>query len=131
MENNWPIVFVGTTSLRAVESFFRHIFQNLNYEEFNKQLANKNLTQVLMPYADKWFQTKLFIYPKNKFETVKPFIGNGIITNFHQPCSTLAMLIAALMGYEFWQRFYSHAIEKRYRFLSYGDSSLLIFGESN
>lgn len=131
LENNWPIVFIGTTSLRAVESFFRHIFQNLNYAEFNKNLLGKNLSKILLPYANKWLQTKLFIYPKNKLDIVKPFIGNAIITNFHQPCSTLAMLIAALMGYEFWQKFYAHAIENRYRFLSYGDSSLLIFGENN
>lgn len=131
LENDWPIVFIGTTALRSVESFFRMIFSNLNYTEFKLLLNEKKLRNYLMPFADKWYSTNLFIYPKNKTEKIKPFVGHGIITNFHQPCSTLVMLISALMGYEFWQEFYKHAIAQQYRFLSYGDSSLLIFGAND
>lgn len=131
LENDWPIVFIGTTALRSVESFFRMIFSNLNYAEFKLLLNEKKLRNYLMPFADKWYSTNLFIYPKNKTEKIKPFVGHGIITNFHQPCSTLVMLISALMGYEFWREFYKHAIAQQYRFLSYGDSSLLIFGAND
>ena len=105
--NNWPIIYVGTTSLRAVESFFRNHLDKL--------------------VVDTWLPTKLFLYPKRKDERITPCVGNAILTNFHQPESTLAMLVAALMGYDFWKEFYSYAIDKKYRFFSYGDSSLLIF----
>lgn len=131
LENDWPIVFVGTTALRAVESFFRKVFPNLNYQKFQSALVNKTLRSDLLSYSNAWHETKLFIYPAHENDLVKPFIGSGIITNFHQPCSTLAMLISALMGYNFWRDFYSHAIAQRYRFLSYGDSSLLIFGAND
>lgn len=106
-KNNWPIIYVGTTSLRAVESFFRNTIENQK--------------------VDTWLPTKLFLYPQGKDDKIKPSVGNAIITNFHQPESTLAMLVAALMGYNFWKEFYMHAIENKYRFFSYGDSSLLIF----
>jgi S-adenosylmethionine:tRNA ribosyltransferase-isomerase len=49
----------------------------------------------------------------------------GIVTNFHQPKSTLLLLISAWMG-EKWKEVYSYALENRFRFLSYGDSSLLL-----
>jgi S-adenosylmethionine:tRNA ribosyltransferase-isomerase len=48
------------------------------------------------------------------------------MTNFHLPKSTLMMLVSALMGQERVRRIYAHAVESRYRFFSYGDSSLLI-----
>jgi S-adenosylmethionine:tRNA ribosyltransferase-isomerase len=51
-------------------------------------------------------------------------IPSGIITNFHQPQSTLLLLIAAFIG-EDWRKVYQHALNNDYRFLSYGDSSLL------
>jgi S-adenosylmethionine:tRNA ribosyltransferase-isomerase len=49
---------------------------------------------------------------------------DGIITNFHQPESTLLLLIAALIG-ENWRKVYEYALENNFRFLSYGDGSLL------
>ena len=51
---------------------------------------------------------------------------DGIITNFHQPGSTLLMLISSGIG-ENWRKIYAHALANNYRFLSYGDSSLLYF----
>ena len=50
---------------------------------------------------------------------------DAIITNFHQPKSTLLLLISALIG-DNWRQVYQHAIEHNYRFLSYGDASLLL-----
>ena len=64
-------------------------------------------------------ETGLLIAPGYRFKLV-----DGIITNFHQPGSTLLLLIAAFTG-EDWKKVYSSALEHNYRFLSYGDSSLL------
>ena len=65
-------------------------------------------------------ETEIFIFPSYQFKLCK-----GIITNYHQPESTLILLIAALIG-EDWRKIYKEAITKDYRFLSYGDSSLLL-----
>ncbi|HLK97000.1 MAG TPA: S-adenosylmethionine:tRNA ribosyltransferase-isomerase, partial [Hymenobacter sp.] len=64
--------------------------------------------------------TQLLIAPGYQFR-----IAQGLITNFHQPESTLLLLVAALLGPD-WQRVYEHALANGYRFLSYGDSSLLL-----
>jgi S-adenosylmethionine:tRNA ribosyltransferase-isomerase len=50
-------------------------------------------------------------------------ICNGLVTNFHQPKSTLLLIIAAITG-DGWKKVYNHALENDYRFLSYGDGSL-------
>jgi S-adenosylmethionine:tRNA ribosyltransferase-isomerase len=63
--------------------------------------------------------TKIMIIPGYKFK-----VCNSLITNFHQPKSTLLMLVSAFIG-EDWKKVYAHALNKNYRFLSYGDSSLL------
>ncbi len=127
LKNNWPIFFVGTTALRSIESFLRLVFPQYSYAEI-QECAKKNLfLDRVSQYQEQWQKTKLFIYPTNLTEQILPKIGQGIVTNFHQPESTLCMLVAALMGSDFWEEFYNHAIEKKYRFLSYGDSSLLLF----
>jgi S-adenosylmethionine:tRNA ribosyltransferase-isomerase len=64
-------------------------------------------------------QTQMMIIPGYRFRIVK-----GIITNFHQPKSTLLLLIAALIG-DKWKEIYQFALNHNYRFLSYGDSCLL------
>jgi S-adenosylmethionine:tRNA ribosyltransferase-isomerase len=64
-------------------------------------------------------QTEIFIFPGYTFRMIE-----GLITNFHQPGSTLVLLIATILG-EDWKRVYGEALAKDYRFLSYGDSSLL------
>jgi S-adenosylmethionine:tRNA ribosyltransferase-isomerase len=66
------------------------------------------------------FFTKLYLMPGYIFRLV-----GGLITNFHQPKSTLLVLISAFVG-EDWKKIYNEALEKNYRFLSYGDSSLLL-----
>ena len=55
-----------------------------------------------------------------------PRIAKGLITNFHQPSSTLLLLVAALIGND-WRKVYDYALENDFRFLSYGDGSLLWF----
>ena len=91
------VVAVGTTSMRALES------------------ASQS-GQLVAGSAD----TRLFITPGYRFHTV-----NRLITNFHLPKSTLLMLVSAFAGYDTMRRAYRHAIERRYRFFSYGDAMLL------
>ena len=64
--------------------------------------------------------TEIFIMPGYKFR-----VCNGLISNFHQPGSTLLLLVSAFIG-EDWQKLYEHALNNDYRFLSYGDSSILL-----
>jgi S-adenosylmethionine:tRNA ribosyltransferase-isomerase len=68
-------------------------------------------------------ETDIFIRPGHVFRGI-----DGLITNFHLPRSTLFMLVSALMGLERMKALYAHAIEREYRFYSYGDASLLIPG---
>ena len=64
--------------------------------------------------------TKIIIAPGYRFR-----FASGLITNFHQPRSTLLLLIAALVGPD-WRKIYDFALRNEFRFLSYGDSSLLL-----
>jgi S-adenosylmethionine:tRNA ribosyltransferase-isomerase len=93
------VIAVGTTSLRTLES-----------------VAQENGL-----ISAKTGNTDIFIYPGYKFKIV-----DALVTNFHLPKSTLMMLISAFIGLENVKNIYSHAIEKKYRFFSYGDSSLLV-----
>ena len=63
--------------------------------------------------------TQIMITPHYRFRII-----SGLVTNFHQPKSTLLLLISAIVG-EDWRRMYAYAMENGFRFLSYGDSSLL------
>ncbi len=109
MEQNIPVIGVGTTTLRTLESLYRlaeHKIENLS-----------NL-------ADKWHGTDLFIYPRQN-QRYEPWCLSALMTNFHQPKSTLFMLIAALLGVCEAHAMYQCAIRENYRFFSYGDSSIL------
>ena len=64
--------------------------------------------------------TEIFIFPGYTFR-----VCDGLITNYHLPGSTLILLVAAFIG-EDWKKVYNQALENNYRFLSYGDSSLLL-----
>ena len=64
--------------------------------------------------------TQIIIAPGYQFRII-----DGLITNFHQPQSTLLLLISAYLGEE-WRRIYNHALANDYRFLSYGDSNLYL-----
>ena len=97
-QNHQRIIAVGTTSVRLLES------------------AADN-QGVLHPFKG---ETSIFITPGYKFKII-----DGIITNFHLPKSTLFMLICAIAGTQRMKAAYKHAIEQKYRFYSYGDSSIL------
>ena len=92
------VIPVGTTALRLIESAARG-------------------GQIRAWEGD----TDIFIYPGFEFQ-----VTDGLMTNFHLPKSTLMMLVSALMGQERVRLIYAHAIERRYRFFSYGASSLQI-----
>ncbi|MBP9708054.1 MAG: tRNA preQ1(34) S-adenosylmethionine ribosyltransferase-isomerase QueA [Oligoflexales bacterium] len=110
-KNNRAIILVGTTTLRALESFFL----------LKEKDSDKNAEE----FCDRWNETTLFIYPKSSQENYRPKIGDALITNFHQPASSLFMLVSALFGVEVMKNIYSTAIAEQYRFFSYGDASLL------
>lgn len=96
-KNGGRIIAIGTTVMRALESSF---------------LENKIITGPQ--------HTKIFIKPGYKFKVV-----DSLLTNFHLPKSTLLMLVSAFAGLSFTQKMYSHAIEKNYRFFSYGDAMFI------
>ena len=135
-------IAVGTTSVRTLESLYWLGFQAhenpeidmedlkvSQWEAYQKQefqllasdamlsllyLLDRNQTDYLSA------TTQIIIAPGYQFRIV-----DGIITNFHQPQSTLLLLISAYLG-EDWRKIYDHALENNYRFLSYGDSNLYL-----
>lgn len=136
-----PVVTVGTTSTRTVESlywlgcrwlkeggsealFFVNQWEPYEYNvnelpsaekvfSFLKQFMVENHLENLSGY------TRLIIAPGYSFRVI-----DALITNFHQPGSTLLLLVAALVGDD-WRKIYEFASQNQFRFLSYGDSSLL------
>ncbi len=143
LENLDKIVAVGTTSVRTLESLYYlgcHIAQNpdapnltvaqwepyendynLTTEDALQEIVNY-LTQKHLPAIEA--ATHIMIVPGFRFRIVRK-----MITNFHQPKSTLLLLIAAFVGDENWHTIYDYALANDFRFLSYGDSSLLFRSE--
>jgi S-adenosylmethionine:tRNA ribosyltransferase-isomerase len=132
------IVAVGTTSLRTLETLYwcaqkiKHGLDNIHYLE--QWLAYDNDFEdisyaaamgIVLAYCKandlKYFQatTQILIMPGYEIKSAK-----ALVTNFHQPGSTLLLLVAAFIG-EAWRQVYDFALANDYRFLSYGDSSLL------
>ena len=131
------IVAVGTTSVRTLESLYYLGCQVAagNYDMVVEQwepyqndytLSAKEALDALIAYLDNQnsdilhASTRIIIVPGYTFKMV-----NALMTNFHQPHSTLLLLLAAFVGEE-WRAIYRYAMDNGYRFLSYGDSSLLI-----
>jgi S-adenosylmethionine:tRNA ribosyltransferase-isomerase len=133
-----PVIPVGTTSMRTLESLYwlaRRIVDKKQlkvmqwdpYEESSKiELTIPEALQVLIDYLEERklealkTETQLMIAPGYTFK-----ICDGIITNFHQPKSTLLLLVSALIGSD-WKKAYNFALEHDFRFLSYGDSCLFL-----
>lgn len=131
------IVSVGTTSLRVLESIYWYgcklevdknaefvITQTDPYGVIQEIETRKSLQNVLARAGDRQLlgRTSIYIYPGYGFH-----LCDALITNFHQPGSTLMLLVAAFIGDD-WKKVYREALDNGYRFLSYGDSSLLIRG---
>jgi S-adenosylmethionine:tRNA ribosyltransferase-isomerase len=139
-QENKFILPVGTTSMRTLESIYWYGVKILKSKENNEFKIDQNdpyLHSANLPTKMESIDavlgildssgaeyvtgnTSIFIRPGYQFK-----ICNGLITNFHLPASTLILLVAALIG-EDWRKVYESALANNYRFLSYGDSSLLI-----
>lgn len=134
------IVAVGTTSLRTLESLYWlglkisenkfHPQNEVAVDQWDPYTSDDRLSLqesivAIINYLNKnnsdhiITRTRLMIVPGYKWKVVKI-----LTTNFHQPKSTLIMLVAAFVGGE-WRKIYDHALSNEYRFLSYGDGSLL------
>lgn len=100
--------------------------QWMPYDTNNNRLTAERSLQNILDYLDKHdadtlvTATQIIIAPGYEFKIVK-----GIVTNFHQPKSTLLLLISAFVKGN-WKSIYEYALEHDFRFLSYGDSSLLL-----
>jgi S-adenosylmethionine:tRNA ribosyltransferase-isomerase len=131
-------VAVGTTSLRTLESLYWlgvklleggsedfFIPKLFAYQKREYTPSKTESLQAVLDWMDRtqrdsiMGQTEIFIFPGYTFRMIE-----GLITNFHQPGSTLVLLIATILG-EDWKKVYQEALDRDYRFLSYGDSSLL------
>ena len=133
------IVAVGTTSVRTLESLYYLgcrialnpdnpdlMVEQWEPYENNYTLTTQEALQNIIDYLNHNHlsalnaATRIMIVPSFQFRIV-----NKIITNFHQPKSTLLLLISAFVGIDRWRKIYDFAMENGFRFLSYGDSSLL------
>ncbi len=132
-----PVCAVGTTSLRSLESIYwygvklendpKAEFIIAKLDPYNllaipRKRALENVARRLTRNRSNQLtgNTSIYIFPGYDFKIV-----DALITNFHQPGSTLLLLIAAFIGND-WKLVYNEALKAGYRFLSYGDSSLLI-----
>ncbi len=137
-----PIIAVGTTSVRTLESLY-YVGQTLeNDPDADEQaltvtqwmpyttpcrISTQQALQNIIDYLDRHHadtymgSTQLMIAPGFQYRVV-----SGMITNFHQPQSTLLLLVAAFVGQERWRPMYDYAMEHGFRFLSYGDAQLLL-----
>ena len=140
IENNNRLIAVGTTSLRTIESLYwlgikiianpkiiatdLHLLQWDAYEVDEKEIPKLEALHTIVNWMERnqlqtlISKTQLMIMPGYRFRMVK-----GLVTNFHQPKSTLLLIIAAIVGSE-WKTIYQHALGHQYRFLSYGDGCL-------
>lgn len=132
------VVAVGTTSMRVLESLYWFGVRILHGEDeplfvpklypygldalpSSKEALTALLTYMANNHTDSLnAATQIMIVPGYTFRVCK-----GLVTNYHQPGSTLTMLVAAFVG-EQWKTIYQEALNNNYRFLSYGDSSLLL-----
>lgn len=138
LKNGKKILAVGTTSIRTLESVMVFSEKLMNgyqgkvfieqWEVYYQNINNKlELLEFLLKYMNEnnldnlTGETQLIIIPGYKFRIV-----DSIITNFHQPKSTLILLVAAFMGRELWKDSYQFALDNDFRFLSYGDSSIIL-----
>lgn len=132
------VVAVGTTSVRTLESLYHigclmsqgrwngEVPQWYPYSDEHPHLSTKEALRCIVEELDRdglhslVGATRIIIAPGYRFRIVE-----GIITNFHQPQSTLLLLVSAFVGGN-WREMYDFALERDFRFLSYGDASLLL-----
>ena len=135
-----PVVAVGTTTVRTLESLYWfgiQLHHNPGLDHMHiRQWDPYELLADGIPFAEaygnilRWMErqgtdrldgaTQLMIAPGYKYRVI-----NGLVTNFHQPKSTLLLLVSALIG-DRWHECYRYALDHSFRFLSYGDSCLFL-----
>ena len=140
LNSKGKVIAVGTTSVRTLESLYyiglklkNENVSDLNvsqwepYDDLENKLSAKDSLSNILAYLNSRnlntlvAHTQIIIAPGYEFKIV-----DGIVTNFHQPQSTLLLLVSAFVGEGCWKEIYRHALDAEYRFLSYGDSSLLL-----
>ena len=141
-ETERKVIAVGTTSVRSLESLYRLGVQLENntfskdFPEIGQWEPYENETNIPVKKAlqniicflnetgknELQFSTQIIIVPGYEFKII-----SGMFTNFHQPQSTLLLLISAFLGNE-WKNVYDFALANNFRFLSYGDSNLYLKG---
>lgn len=132
------VIAVGTTSVRTLESLYHagclmstgdwhgEVPQWYPYESGHLALGRRDALNALLRHMDECGEgrfiasTRIIIAPGYTYRVVE-----GMVTNFHQPQSTLLLLVSAFAGGD-WRRMYEFALEREFRFLSYGDASLLL-----
>lgn len=135
------VIAVGTTSVRTLESLYFIGMQILNdkvapdklirveqWEPYQQKtdISTEMALRAILNYLNNHqltvlhAQTQIIIHPGYVFRVIR-----GMFTNFHQPRSTLLLLVSAFTG-ENWKKIYDYALSHNFRFLSYGDSSLLL-----
>lgn len=136
-----PIISVGTTATRTLESIYWMGNKILNHPNITSKelkvtqwepydVENTHTPKEALSAFIAWMktnnqdhliiETEIIIAPSYSFKII-----NGLVTNFHQPQSTLLLLVAALLGKD-WRKVYGYAMDNDFRFLSYGDGSLLL-----
>jgi len=145
MQAQGPTIAVGTTAMRTLESLYwlgrklfllrkgghaipahwNYVSQWEAYEALLLEVTKEQALQALITQLEAMkedvlrTQTQILIAPGYKFKMV-----DFLVTNFHQPHSTLLLLVSAFVG-DVWKELYQHALDNDYRFLSYGDGNLL------
>ena len=135
------IIPVGTTSMRTIESVYwigvmlleqgfeehnLHVNQWFPYQDREKLPSAKESLEAILKYLDMHHLNALHATTALMIAPSCPImITKALITNFHQPKSTLLLLVSALIG-EKWKEAYKFALEHNFRFLSYGDSCLFV-----
>ena len=142
LQHNCEAIAVGTTSVRTLESLYYmgckvkanpnvsleqlHVNQWEPYDQMPTNITPTEAIGELIAYMDRnnlpslHSSTQIIIAPGYQYKIVK-----RLVTNFHQPQSTLLLLVSAFVGGD-WKSIYRYALDNDFRFLSYGDSSILI-----
>jgi len=138
LDSTHQMIAVGTTAMRTLESIYWYgvklsldpeaeftINQEFPYSQAGRQLTRSEAMELVLRKMDKLGvesltgHTSIYIMPGYRFKST-----DGLLTNFHQPASSLLVLVSAFVG-DSWKSIYGEALKRDYRFLSYGDSSLL------
>lgn len=142
LRHTQPVIAVGTTSLRTLESLYwmgakallnpaaeLRELETGQWDPYGEHVASPSVQESLHALAG-WMQARQLgaVICRTQILIAPPYqlrVASGLITNFHQPQSTLLLLVSAVAGAR-WREIYDYALSHNFRFLSYGDSSLIL-----